>query len=199
MEENDRYDKAIVRNLYEIAHALMELKALTALENYCELNNVWVLGASFFSIAEKALFNDMVAHTIKVLEKNRESTTFWYLLKGEVKIEELKVYSSQKINFLEDLSNRFKIIRNKTHFHIDKNGVLDTNKIWEEAGIKRKDVKSALEFIFLLLEELHEKKFNRSFLFNPADYDNSDIGRVLDIVGKEGLLNIYPKAAQDDR
>ena len=47
MEDNTRFEKAIIRNLYEVAHALMELKALSVFENYIAKNHIYVCGESF--------------------------------------------------------------------------------------------------------------------------------------------------------
>ena len=108
MCKNIRYLAVVKRNLYEIAHALFELKELTAFEDYIKDKELWIQGESFFSISNRALFNDMVAHAIKVLEinKSQDSTTFWYLLKKDKKkIEGLKSFEQNEIIFLETIAN----------------------------------------------------------------------------------------------
>lgn len=195
MEENTRYQSAVKRNTYEVAHALMELKVLRALEAYNEKNSIFVRGESFFNISFRALHNDMIAHAIKLLDKDEKSATFWYLLnKNRQEFENLSLYSQDKINSLEVLTAKLKIIRDKTHFHIDKHGVLDVQKVWEKADIKGKELGDALDYLFSILSELYKVVFNKSFLFIPEDYDETDLPKLLDLAHANKIIEVVPKA-----
>ena len=172
MIKDTRYQKVIKRNLYELAHALLELKVLTIFEDYMSKYHIYIYGESFFNIVEKALFNDMIAHAIKALDidKSGDSTPFWYLLeKDEEVVKKLESYSEEKIDFLRKIASKLKIIRDRTHFHIDKKGVLDPQKIWEKADIKGAELKEALETLFYILNDLHQAVFGKGFLYQPDD------------------------------
>lgn len=196
MEENTRFEKAITRNLYELAHALMELKTLAAFENYIAKNDIYVCGESFFNISNRALFNDMISHTIKVLDfdERGDSFTFWDILKNDkARKETLKAYSKEKIDFLNRLVPKLKIIRDKTHFHIDRKSVLNPQKIWEEANIQGKEIEEALQYLFYILNELHHAVFGRNFLYQPEDYNGEDLIKLLDFAGSSDLVDVVPK------
>jgi hypothetical protein len=195
MEKEIRYKKAIIRNLYEVAHALLELKVLKEYEKYRVENEIWICGESFFGISERAIYNDMIAHAIKVLVMDKfDSTTFWYVLDiTKTTGTLLTIYSEDRINSLKTLSEKLKIIRDKTHFHIDKIGVLDPHKIWDQANIKGNELEGALQYLFSFLNELHGIIFNKSFLFQPEDYEGKDVSKLLDLANSASLINVIKK------
>ncbi|MFH1776914.1 MAG: hypothetical protein ABH952_05080 [Candidatus Omnitrophota bacterium] len=194
MQENDKYKKAIERNLFEITHALLEYKALAAFDKYRINKHVATKGENFFTISFRALHNDMIAHAIKVLDKNVDSATFWHIFDKDTKtIEELENFSQEKLKILNDLAEKLKILRDKTHFHIDKNGVLEPDKVWERADIKGKDLGEGLVFLFSILNELYRKVFGKEFLFRLEDYDEKDLGKLLDIAGSNELIEVVPR------
>lgn len=196
MRINTIYEKAIESNLNKVAHALFELKALIAFDNYIEKNSIFICGASFFEISKKALYNDMFRHAINVLEidKARDSVTFWYILRtGEIKIKTLKSYSLEKTDSLKVLAEKLKHIRDKVHFHIDKDGILDSDKIWLEADIKANVLREGLQYLFSILDELYRAVFNKPVLFHPDDYNGEDLAKLLNLSGSNGLINVVPK------
>ena len=62
----------IQRNFNELNNAILKLTALEELRKleltYCRM--------SFFVIAEHALYNDLLAHAIKVLDEHRDAMSF---------------------------------------------------------------------------------------------------------------------------
>lgn len=196
MGKNTIYEKAIESNLNKAAHALFELKAVIAFDNYIEQNSVYICGASFFEISKKALYNDMFRHAINVLEidKAGDSVTFWYILKtDETKIKALKSYSEEKTNSLKILAEKLKHIRDKVHFHIDKDGVLDSRKIWLEADIKANELRDGLQYLFSILEELYRAVLNKPVLFHPDDYNGEDLAKLLNLANSNSLIDVVPK------
>ena len=184
---NKRYFKAIKRNLFEIAHALLERKALISIEKYNKKHGIY--GENFFSISYRALFNDMVAHSIKVLDEDRESATFWYIFRADMtKLKKLSSYSEEKMKFLRKLASRFKIIRDKTHFHIDKKGVLGPAFIWKNAGIKGRELGGALRYLWDLLNELHGVVFKDNFPHQIDFYDGKDVLKILMLSRRKNLV-----------
>lgn len=137
MLSDETYKRAITRNLYELANARLERCALSSFDRYLETHVVYHCGENFFTITERALFNCMVGHAVKVLDRNRESATFWAIFDtAPDKITKLSSYEEEKLRFLDGLTGKLKLVRDKTHFHIDKDGVLDPRAIWRDADIK---------------------------------------------------------------
>lgn len=177
---SERYRSSINRNLHEVCAALMEHKIWIKLGEFNSREGIYIRGESFFNISCKALFNDMFAHTIKVLDKNGQSATFWYLFRtNQAKIRKLKYYSLEKIENLRNLSKKLIIIRNEAHFHIDKKGVLDPKAVWTKAGITEKELRENLLFLHSILIELYEIEFKKSFLYCIEDYDTKDLDEIL--------------------
>lgn len=184
--------RTVERNFIEIANAIQKRQALVAVEEYTQRNgNIYFSGTSFLELAFRALFNDTIAHAIKVLDFNKKSATFWYILKNrQEQIASLKSYSQEKILFLQDLGQKLKPIRDKTHFHIDKQGVLDPEKIWQEAGISGDKLGKGLEYLFDMLFEIRNSIRKENMTKNNYSYDGSDVIKLLDLAEAEGLINV---------
>lgn len=126
MVHKDKLSATIRRNLDEIGRSIHERKALIGIEN-AKSRHAW----DFFRIAYYALSDSMIAHIIKVLDRDRRSTTFWYIYECyEKEIDSYLTKIGGSIQEIHDLADKLKIIRDKTHFHIDENGVLDSKSIW---------------------------------------------------------------------
>jgi len=75
----------------------------------------------FFRIAGIALFNDMIAHVIKVLDRNQQSASFWYVFRClESTLRPALEKAGVTIDEIERLADRLKDIRDQTLFHIDR-------------------------------------------------------------------------------
>jgi len=158
---NDKtYQAALKRNLTELVVAKLEFDA------YREIGDKLLLNFfdSFFTLAQDALFNDMIAHMIKVLDQNYQSTTFWYIIRCRSK-EAKEFIKRENIDFMTiyDLAKKLKTIRDKTHFHIDKKGVKDPKAVWKTANIKYDEFPNNLESIYKILNHLHVKEFDFEF------------------------------------
>lgn len=196
MKKNTIYEEAIKTNIQKVARALFELKALMAFDNYLEQNTVYVCGVNFFDISKKALYENMFRHAMNVLDigKSGDAATFWYILKfDEIKIKELNSYSAEKNELLKSLAKKLKHIRDKVFFHIDKNCILDSEKIWLEADIKANEFRDGLQYLFSLLEELYRTVINNPVLFHPDDYSGDDITKLLNLAKSGGLISVVSK------
>ena len=74
------------------------------------------------------------------------------------------------------MSDKLKKIRDKTHFHIDKDAVNDPEKVWEAAGLKGVELREALDYGFRVMNFLHTKYFKSEFPF--PEYDGADAEKV---------------------
>ncbi|MFH1777740.1 MAG: DUF3800 domain-containing protein [Candidatus Omnitrophota bacterium] len=76
---------------------------ISVFDNYRISKHVATKGESFFSIAFKALFNDMIRHAINVLDKNKDSASFWGIFNKEFPFR-LEDYAGQDLAKLLDLA-----------------------------------------------------------------------------------------------
>lgn len=166
MMKNNTYQTALKRNLNELVVAKLEFDAFREISDKLTLN----FFDSFFTLAQDALFNDMIAHMIKVLDQNSQSTTFWYIFR--CRSEEVKEFIKRAdIDFMAiyDLAEKLKTVRDKTHFHIDNKGVKDPKAVWKTAGITYDDLQENLESIYKLLNHLHIKECDFEFEIPKID------------------------------
>ncbi len=183
MKSDARLRSAIDRNLKEATLARYEHVARRGLEA-AETFHIW----DFFKIAEEALFNDMIGHAIKVLDRDRRSSTFWFvwrLLERDLRpvLESTGVTLSE----LEDLASRLKIIRDQSHFHIDRDAVKDPGAGWERADIATSQFTRALDAVIVVLLEAHRKVLATEFDEMPP-YDGTDITYIMKAASAQGLL-----------
>ena len=147
---SQRYERAIERNLAELQRAILNRTTLLGLED---------TGVSrlFLKLTYCALFNDYIAHCIKVFETRKQVTSFWYIYRANQK--PIDAYARRKkisIKTLETVSEKLKHIRDKTHFHIDETGVLDSKAVWREAGLKGKELSGAVDAAWDMLTDLQQ-------------------------------------------
>src|SRR6476646_11550330 len=118
---SQRYTKAIERNLAELQRAILNRTTLLGLEKARGVTSL------FLKLCYFALFNDYIAHCIKVFESGRQAASFWYIYRSNQKpIDAFVKKAKLDMSLLEDVSAKLKHIRDQTHFHIDSRGVLDT-------------------------------------------------------------------------
>ena len=62
-----------------------------------------------------------------------------------------------------DIAEKLKVVRDTTHFHIDKKAVRDPTAVWSLADITYDDVQENMEALYKILNYLHIKEFNFEF------------------------------------
>ena len=132
MEPNkDRYQRAIRRCLAEAQNAILKRTALVGLHK-AESSH----GLDFFRICDHALYNDYISHAIRLFERSDQAASFWYVLKSnEAAARAAAVSRSVSIPEIDALTERLKGIRDKTHFHINREAVVKPSEVWSEAAI----------------------------------------------------------------
>lgn len=144
-----RYERAIERNLAELQRAILNRTTLLGFEAAGSLSH------DFLKLTYYALFNDYVAHCIKVFDRSKQSTSFWYIQRTNAK--PVAAYARRhKISMaaLERVSDKLKHIRDRTHFHIDSEGVLDPKAVWREADLTGKQLSAAVDGAWSILRDL---------------------------------------------
>lgn len=71
-----RYDAALERNLAETSNAVLKRRALIGLHSADSSH-----GLDFFQVAAHALYNDLIAHSVRVLDRHPDAASLWYLLR----------------------------------------------------------------------------------------------------------------------
>jgi hypothetical protein len=176
-----RYARALTRNLYEVRSALSERNAVNAIVEVAPTTS-W----SFFSCAFSALYDDMLAHAMKVLDRHKDAASFRYLYRCNTsEIEELLKKIDLTIADIEKLSENLKDIRNGTHFHIDRNGVFDPSNIWKKANISGDFFNRVIEGIWDILNHLYISLHQKPFI--QSIYEGKDIKEIIEAVKKAGI------------
>jgi AbiU2 len=177
----NRYERAIQRNLAELQRAIMNRTTLLGFEAAGEISHL------FLQVTYYALFNDYVAHCIKVFDRNKQSASFWYVHRTNEK--PIKLFARRykiKISSLDKVSAKLKQIRDKTHFHIDTDGVLDPKAVWRDANLSGKDLSAAVDAAWKILKHL-EKSLQLPETMLPH-YDLK-VARRVAIAVEEGSIN----------
>jgi hypothetical protein len=177
---NDRYGRSLERLLHELKWAISERNA------YNELCRLTPYSLDFFSYALVAINNDMISHTIKALDKHKDTSSFFYIYRCEPKKVTKELKSRElSISEIETLAEKIKTVRDKTHFHIDKDRVFSPKDVWKEANIKGKEFNKVIEGIWFALSALYEEHFSEPFY--QLIYDAGDIEPLLNLVEKSGI------------
>ena len=178
----DRFYHALFRNINEIRTAILERQALVGIAAAKSKHKL-----DFFTLSYDALYNDMISHAIKVLDKNPCSATFWYLNNCDPKtIDSFLKDKDYDLKSIENMADKLMHVRNKTLFHIDKKGVLNPKAIWSEADINGDDFGKSLKHVFDILQNLRKAHLGKE-LAMPG-YDGSDATKIIAMAMREGII-----------
>ena len=154
--DSGQLNAALTRNLAELQRAILNMETMLGIEDAAEGN----LSSRFLEISYKALFNDYVAHCCKVFEhRSARVSTFWTIREqSEGMVDEIAARQAIDIATIEAVSIKLKAIRDKTHFHIDRTGMLDPRSVWREAGLKGSELADATRNAWRLLTALQRER-----------------------------------------
>jgi len=163
-----RYQRALKRNIDETGRAILERKAMIGLEVADTYHSMDFIGLSY-----DALFNDMIAHAIKVLENRKGDASFWYIYNCQKdRVDNFVQQKSIDFAKLQSLTEKLKHIRDKTHFHIDRDAVKAPEKVWDDAGVKGSELARGIDDLWVILNYLYKIEFKMNF---PCpDYNGND-------------------------
>ncbi|MCA9233021.1 MAG: hypothetical protein KDA57_20410 [Planctomycetales bacterium] len=146
-----KYKKAIGRNLAELQWVIIHRTTLQGIEQAKPVYHY------FLHSAYTGLFNDYVAHCLKVFDLSIGSASFWYIYRThEKRVKDFGKASGIDVDELQVVAQRLKHIRDKTHFHIDPEGVLDPKAIWRQADITGKRLAQAVDAVWKILTHLQQ-------------------------------------------
>lgn len=166
---------ALVRNLTELNNAILKVTAHDELVR----QKITYARMSFFVVAEHALYNDTFAHAIRVLDEHRNAMSFWYVLRcNEAVVKRQAKSAGLDLEELKALSSKLRLVREKTHFHIDRISLKAPKSIWKEAAINGKVFGQALTAMASTLAHTKQELFGGD-LETVTEYDASDIAKIV--------------------
>ena len=178
---DSRYKQAIERNLAELQRAILNRSTLVSLGAEGRISHL------FLKLIYFALFNDYIAHCIKVFERGSRAASFWYIYRTDRKpLDGYARRNNISVATLEQVSKKLTHLRNKTHFHIDKEGVFDPKAVWLEAGLSGSELSNAVDAVWNMLNDL-QTTLGLAPLALP-DY-NSAIARRVAILVEGGQVS----------
>ena len=146
-----RYKRTVERVTTETCWLFIEQTALVA------LGAVDAHGLDFFRVAFTGLLGDRLLRLVRILEQDTRVASFWYLHRCNPKgVAQTLDRAGISLADLRDFSRRLKSIRNKVFVHIDKAGVFDPKKIYEDAGIKSSDVDKVIRALSVAMQDLYQ-------------------------------------------
>ena len=156
----DRFRDTLERLLPETYNLMSAQAALEALDG--------LLCGAILAQSFSALMGDRLVRLIRILENSDRTATFWYLHN----CEPANVSKDVDIPRLEALSEKIRLVRDKTLFHIDKKHVGDSQAVYKQANIVANEVIWAMETIWRTLNRLYEERFGSPYHQGHMTLDN---------------------------
>jgi hypothetical protein len=170
--QSTTFDRVLLRNLHEVARCVLYLRAMKGLEAANTDHAV-----DFVRLSYWALFNDCIAGAMRVFDKTRKAASFWYLRSCEqVNLDRAAAGAGLTVAEIESLASSLRLVRNKTHFHIDRIAVFDPAAVWLEANIKRTQLEHVLRGTYEALNHLYRTRCGDDFPL--PDYDGTDAREI---------------------
>ena len=186
------FDRALHRNLSELQRVLYYRRAYGALRS----QDRDTFGIDVFVLMDLAFFDQMFAHAIKVFDSHKDAASFWFLV--DQKREEIESFcqeTGRDLSTLHLMSDKLKAVRDKTHFHIDKIGILSPEEIWKRAHIVVGELDRAIEDAIAILQFCHEKVHGKPF--SMPNYDGSDVADLVRLAEENDLIGKWLKRFEE--
>ena len=154
------YSNGLTRNYYEIIIAYNSLNAYNDLVE--SFNRITVYPNEFIGQCYFALYDNCISHTIKVIVHNSKSYTFQNIMKrNKQKVQSLLTKNQITIKFYREMQKKLKQLRTKQFFHIDREYLEDSNKIWAEIDIKEDELNNLIKGVYNVLKTLYLDEISR--------------------------------------
>ena len=158
-----RYLSALRRNFDELQRAKMARLCARGFESN------WPPTHLHAKLYYNALSNDYLTRCMKVFERRSQTASFWYLERSNAATM-LSALDGDKdrLQELRAVSERLKHIRDKVHLHIDEVGVLDQERVWQDAALSSERLDRAVNVALAALHRLVEQQ-NLTVELIPTD------------------------------
>jgi hypothetical protein len=178
MKNKKAYEESLNRLLHELKDAISERNAYNKLHEITPRTS-W----TFLRYAAAALYNDMIARAIKILDKHNAAASFWFLYSSKKTVTE-EALSNAKLSMaeIETLTEKLMYVRNNTHFHINKNKPASYKEVWKKADIKGRHINKVFNGLWKVFNILYEAQFEESFPHQI--YDGGDVLALVKAIRK---------------
>jgi hypothetical protein len=174
-DKGNRLKAALKRTSAELNNAILKR---TAYNQLCKAGFTYT-GTSFFEITGQALFNDMMAGAIRVFDDHKDVTSIWYIIRcNEGAAKKAAAACGISIASLRAIVPKLRQIRDKTHFHIDREAVEAPQEVWKRAGISGNELTDALYGAATLIAHIKREIYGGE-LEKPTPYDGSDVHEIV--------------------
>jgi hypothetical protein len=113
-----------------------------------------------------------------VFDHSGQSASFWYVVRTDEAVAKRAAKAGDvSLDEIRRLSEPFKHIRDKTHFHIDRDAVLDPSKIWARAGLTGDELGDVLDATWKVLAGIWRELRGESY--DIPEYDGSDVVKII--------------------
>ncbi len=174
-------EEAFKRCLSELQRCIYYFRIVQILDE--EPRNT--IGIDFLALARIAFYDQMVAHAIKVFDRDSKSVTYWQIAQNHAdKVGDIEVRLSFSSQEVRRIAEGLRLIRSKTHFHIDRVSVINPTKIWKDAGVTWDDIERLAKFGYAVVEAVYFKQFG---LKKPLqDYYGNDLREIMKLADANG-------------
>jgi hypothetical protein len=173
--KGNRLQAALKRNFAELNKAILNR---TAYNQLCKAGFTYT-GPSFFVITAQALFNDIIARAIRVFDDHKDVTSIWYIIRcNEGAAKKAAAACGTSIESLRAIVPKLRQIRDKTHFHIDREAVEAPQEVWKRAGMSGNELTDALYGAATLIANIKREIYGGE-LDEPTPYDGSDVHEIV--------------------
>lgn len=146
-----RFKAALQRLTREIDSLRTEQAAIAAYNEARPASN------RFLVIAFIGMLGDRLIRLMRIFENSADVASFWYLHRCAP--QRMK---SLDVERLRAFSDKLKTVRNLTFVHLDKKGIFDSAKIWQDAGITDNEIVYSIETVRRVLYDLWVEEFGRA-------------------------------------
>ena len=148
------------------------------------------IGLDFFQVSLNALKDARLIRLIRILEDDPQTASFWYLYKcNEKLLKKIAKVRDFDLIWTKEISDKFLGIRNKTFVHIDKDGVFDPQKFYDEAAITHNDVDKVIMGLWKVMQALHLEVLGKEI--QGDNYIGDDIKHLAELRDKELQMNSF--------
>lgn len=180
---DDRYLKALERNLAELQKAILIRTTLLAIEEH------EYTASQVIRVVNDALYTAYIAHAIKVFDRDSKSASYWYICRVDSgSVNRVAKCLRISLDGLEVISDKLKIIRNGTAFHIDKRSVVDPSIVWGEADLTGIELSDAIDNLWFVLSKIQEELGGE--VPSLLDYEKVDALEALKAISKLYLAKL---------
>ncbi|MEQ1596277.1 MAG: hypothetical protein ABL985_14400 [Casimicrobium sp.] len=109
----------------------------------------------FAKVCLNALFNDYISKCAKVFELGGRPASIWYIERTDpTTLVEALQGGAASLERMRNIAKRIKHLRDKDLMHIDESGVLDRERVWQEAAVEARELQFVVKEAMVALRRI---------------------------------------------